>query len=69
MGLNMMAEAGFRPDQSVELWRNMSRAGGAQPLEFLSTHPAHDTRIENLQSNMPGALDRFQPAKPTDCPV
>ncbi|MDN5869114.1 MAG: M48 family metallopeptidase [Nitrococcus sp.] len=68
MGLQMMAAAGFPPSQSVALWRNMARSGGAQPLEFLSTHPAHDTRIQNLQSHMAPALDRFQHAQPPACP-
>ncbi|MDN5848237.1 MAG: M48 family metallopeptidase [Nitrococcus sp.] len=68
MGLQMMAAAGFPPSQSVELWRNMARSGGAQPIEFLSTHPAHETRIQNLRSHMTQALDRFHHAQPAACP-
>lgn len=60
MGLEMMAEAGFNPEQSVELWRNMASAGGGQPPEFLSTHPSHGTRIENLQSQMGRAKQKYQ---------
>jgi len=67
MGLNLMAAAGFEPRQSVGLWRNMAAAGGGQPLEFLSTHPAHDTRIENLHAQMAPALERFEQAEPADC--
>lgn len=52
MGLMIMAEAGFDPRQGVTLWQNMAAAGGAQPLEFLSTHPAHESRIERLQEHM-----------------
>lgn len=68
MGLQMMAAAGFPPTQSVALWRNMARSGGAQPLEFLSTHPAHETRIQNLQSHMAAALGRFRHTQPAACP-
>jgi predicted Zn-dependent protease len=56
IGLDLMAKAGFDPRESVELWKNMSRAGGSGPPEFLSTHPSHDRRIHDLQSNMDEAL-------------
>lgn len=57
LGLDIMARAGFDPRESVALWRNMNRAGnGRQPLEFLSTHPAHQTRIQDLNARMPHAL-------------
>jgi predicted Zn-dependent protease len=59
LGLDYMAAAGFDPTQSVNLWRNMSAAGGSQPPEFLSTHPSHDTRIRNLQDWM-GRAQREQ---------
>lgn len=67
MGLQMMAAAGFPPSASVALWRNMSRVNDAQPLEFLSTHPANDTRIASLQAHMQQALARFRQATPADC--
>lgn len=53
VGLDLMARAGFEPSQSLDLWRNMGAAGGAQPAEFLSTHPSHGTRIQNLQQRLP----------------
>ncbi|MEE9607893.1 MAG: M48 family metallopeptidase [Myxococcota bacterium] len=55
LGLDLMAKAGFDPEQSIQLWRNMAQAGGAQPPEFLSTHPSHHTRIDELASRMPHA--------------
>ncbi len=49
IGLQLMAQAGFDPRQSVELWRNMARASmGRQPPELLSTHPSHSSRIQDL---------------------
>jgi predicted Zn-dependent protease len=63
LGLDLMARAGFDPRQSIDLWRNMAAAGGEQPPEFLSTHPAHDTRIENLTERMPRALKLYQEAQ------
>ncbi|MDF9393032.1 MULTISPECIES: M48 family metallopeptidase [Methylococcus] len=57
LGLDLMARAGFDPRQSIELWNNMESAGGGQPIEFLSTHPSHATRIQDLAKRMPHALD------------
>jgi predicted Zn-dependent protease len=59
IGLELMARAGFDPRQSVLLWQNMAKAGGAQPVEFLSTHPSHESRIENLQEQMDQALSLY----------
>ncbi len=53
VGLEIMAKAGFDPNASVQLWKNMSLAsGGAQPPELLSTHPSHSTRIADLQAKI-----------------
>lgn len=57
LGLRLMAEAGFDPQASVGLWRNMVEEGGRSPPEFLSTHPSGESRIEALQAHMPEALE------------
>lgn len=57
IGLNLMARAGFDPRESIQLWQNMARAGGGrQPPEWLSTHPSHSTRIQQLESRMETAM-------------
>jgi predicted Zn-dependent protease len=58
-----MAQAGFDPRQSVQLWQNMQKAGGGAPPEFLSTHPASSTRIDNLLSHMAEALTKYNAAQ------
>ena len=64
IGLKLMAQAGFDPQQSVELWKNMiSESGGKGGPQFLSTHPASESRIQALQQNMPGALGLYQQAQ------
>lgn len=63
VGLNLMADAGFDPRQSIELWKNMSAAGGNGPPEFLSTHPSHETRMHDLQAHMPEAMQRYEAAQ------
>ncbi len=57
IGLELMAKAGFNPKEAVELWKNMQNASkGKRPFELLSTHPAPQTRISDLQKHMAGAL-------------
>jgi predicted Zn-dependent protease len=63
LGLDLMAKAGFNPQESIALWRNMERTGGGQPPEFLSTHPSHSTRITDLKAHMPVALRLQQEAR------
>ncbi|GGW33181.1 M48 family metallopeptidase [Arenibacter certesii] len=48
IGLQIMAIAGYNPDEAAELWKRMKAQGGAAPPEFLSTHPSNETRIQNL---------------------
>lgn len=55
LGLDLMARAGFYPAESINLWRNMNAAGGARPPTFLSTHPAHNTRMSALRARLPHA--------------
>lgn len=63
IGQELMAKAGFDPRQSITLWQKMERHGqGQQPAEFLSTHPAYDTRIQDLQAHLPKALALQQQA-------
>lgn len=53
LGLHLMNDAGFDAQQSIELWKNMAKAsGGNEPMEFLSTHPSNETRINNLQNEL-----------------
>lgn len=63
IGLDLMAKAGFNPSESIKLWQKMEQASqGAQPVEFLSTHPSHTSRIQNLQAYLPKAQQLRQQA-------
>ena len=62
-GLDIMADAGFDPQQSVTLWENMAAASKGQPLEWLSTHPSHGTRIRDLEARIPAARVRYERAR------
>jgi predicted Zn-dependent protease len=64
IGQELMAKAGFDPRQSISLWQKMDQASkGQQPLEIMSTHPAHATRIQELQQHMPQAMSLFKQAQ------
>jgi predicted Zn-dependent protease len=63
IGLDLMAKAGFDPRESIALWRNMSSAGGAQPPEFLSTHPSHSSRIYELEQRIQSVLPMYEDAR------
>ncbi|MCU4173538.1 M48 family metallopeptidase [Carboxylicivirga sp. N1Y90] len=60
MGLIFMAMAGYNPQAAVPFWERMAAGGGQKPPEFMSTHPADDTRIKDLQAYMPEALKYYK---------
>ena len=70
IGLIYMARAGYDPRESIRFWKRMESAGGgSQPPEFLSTHPSHGTRIQQLEAWMPKALEEYNRAPhPADAP-
>jgi len=63
VGLDYMADAGFDPRQSVQLWKNMAEENKGAPPEFLSTHPSSDTRIVDLVQQLPLSLVRYNSAE------
>ncbi len=62
VGLILAAQAGYDPRESVRVWQRMQQAGGQRPPEFMSTHPSHGTRINQLQRWMPEALQYYERA-------
>ena len=63
IGLLYMARAGYDPEESICFWKRMENTGGNQPPEFASTHPSHGTRIQQLESWMPKALEEYHKAQ------
>lgn len=63
IGLELAARAGYDPNAAVSLWRKMQQAGGAAPPEFMSTHPASESRIASLQAAIPKVMPLYQQAR------
>ena len=59
IGLILMARAGYDPRSALAFWQRMERAGGAGPPEFLSTHPSHGTREQQIEAWLPEATRYF----------
>ncbi|HEY3186492.1 MAG TPA: M48 family metallopeptidase [Solirubrobacteraceae bacterium] len=59
IGLILMARAGYDPRSALAFWQRMEHAGGASPPEFLSTHPTHGTREQQIQAWLPEAARYF----------
>lgn len=61
IGLTIMAMAGYDPRVAPAFWQRMAGAGGGRPPEFLSTHPAPETRIRNIETFIPEAMAVYRP--------
>lgn len=56
IGLIFMTMAGYDPNEAPKFWERMSKmSGGGEPMEFLSTHPSHSTRVADLKKWIPEA--------------
>lgn len=61
LGLIFMAMSGYDPHAAVGFWKRMAaKKEGKSPPEFLSTHPADDTRIQNIQKLIPEAMQYYR---------
>jgi predicted Zn-dependent protease len=59
IGLMIMARAGYDPNGAVTFWERMNAKAGSRPPEFLSTHPAPETRIADIKTFIPEAMPYY----------
>jgi predicted Zn-dependent protease len=53
--------AGYNPNEAVAFWQRMAaEKKGPRPPEFLSTHPADATRIQNIKELIPEAMQYYR---------
>jgi predicted Zn-dependent protease len=61
LGLNFMALAGYDPRAAPGFWERMSEgSSGGAPPEFLSTHPGPNRRKDELNKQMPIAMQYYE---------
>lgn len=67
VGMELAARAGFDPRAAANVWHKMQRLAAqsrrGQPPQFLSTHPSHETRIKEIESNLPRVLPLYETAR------
>jgi predicted Zn-dependent protease len=63
MGLTLLAKAGYDPTEAPRFWQRFGKATqGADPPEFLSTHPSDEHRAQNLAQLLPEAQSLYAQA-------
>ena len=58
--LTLMARAGYDPREAIPFWERMGKQEGQRSPQFLSTHPAPETRIADIKKYLPEALPYFE---------
>lgn len=60
LGLVFMAMAGYNPQMAEGFWQRMSANSNSNVAEFMSTHPSDDTRIKQIQKDLPEAMKYYK---------
>jgi predicted Zn-dependent protease len=63
IGVELAARAGYDPRAAVSLWQKMAQASGGGPPQFLSTHPAPQNRIQDLQGYAGRVMPLYESAR------
>ena len=64
MGLELTARAGYDPRAGVTLWQKMIQVSqGGRPPEFLSSHPAEASRVQEIQALLPTVMPLYTAAR------
>jgi Zn-dependent protease with chaperone function len=63
MGVELAARAGYDPRAAIRVWEKMRALGGGGGPEFMSTHPSHETRINDLTEYSQKVMPLYEAAK------
>ena len=62
VGMELAARAGYDPRAGISLWQKMAEAAKGAPPEFISTHPSDNSRIKQIQANLPKVMPLYERA-------
>ncbi len=62
VGMELAARAGFDPRAGVTLWQKMGALNKSAPPQWLSTHPSGNTRIADIEANLPRVMPLYERA-------
>lgn len=71
VGMELAARGGYNPASGITLWEKMSALSKGQPPQWLSTHPANETRIGTIKSHLKevdGLYERARAARTSGQP-
>ena len=60
VGMELAARAGYNPQAGISLWQKMSAANKNAPPQWMSTHPSGESRIKEIEANLPKVLPLYQ---------
>lgn len=64
-GIKMMADAGYNPNGLADVFRMLSKQkGGGRTPEFLSTHPADNRRVADIEKKVAALKRTFPDQRP-----
>ncbi len=63
VGMELAARAGYNPRAGVTLWQKMAAANKGAPPQWLSTHPSGQSRIADIERNLPKVLPLYERAR------
>ncbi len=66
LGLVVAAQAGYNPRSGVSLWHKMTQLSGGKQAPWLSTHPAGEKRIRQIEERLATLTPVFQRAPKPD---
>lgn len=62
VGLELAARAGYDPRAGLTLWQKMTATNKGAPPSWLSTHPAGNNRIREIQTHLPEVMPLYEKA-------
>jgi predicted Zn-dependent protease len=63
VGLDLAARAGYDPEAGLSLWHKMTQASQGAPPQWMSTHPASETRIRDIEGVLPKVRPLYERAE------